>query len=119
MEHLWKEKRREEKRREEEHPPTTRKLPNGYDFHWSSCVIEHLGSLRNIKSFLIESAKKLKQGIIDLATYHSEIAALNLSDTDTSHLKYMTTTLAAQYQLSIAREDTVLTLNGEVLPDLE
>ena len=65
------------------------------------------------------SAKKLKQGIIDLATYQSEITALNLSDTDTSHLKYMTTTLAAQYQLSIASEDTVLTLNGEVLPDLE
>ena len=34
-------------------------IPEGYDFHWSSCVIEHLGGLSNIKSFLIESGKKL------------------------------------------------------------
>ena len=77
------------------------------------------GTLISDATSAYESAKKLKQGIIDLATYQSEIAALNLSDTDTSKLKYMTTTLAAQYQLALASEDTVLTLDGVVLPDLE
>ena len=43
-------------------------IPAGYDFQWSSCVIEHLGGLDKIVSFLIASASKLNKGGIAVHT---------------------------------------------------
>tara|TARA_B100000965_G_scaffold167099_1_gene139349 strand:- start:3304 stop:3747 length:444 start_codon:yes stop_codon:yes gene_type:complete len=65
------------------------------------------------------SAKKLKLGEIDLATYQAEITALDLSPTNPDKLHYMTSQLASEYQKYIASDDVTLTLNGETLPDLE
>ena len=65
------------------------------------------------------SAKNLKLGVIDINTYISEIDALDLSESSTDHLWYMTSQIATEYQKAIASEDTTLTLNGEKLPDLE
>ena len=66
-----------------------------------------------------EYAKNLKLGVIDLATYQSNISALSLSDSDPNKLKYMTSQMASEYQKASASEDTVLTLEGTVLPDPE
>ena len=66
-----------------------------------------------------ENAKNLKLGVIDLATYQSNISALSLSDSDPNKLKYMTSQMASEYQKASASEDTVLTLEGTVLPDPE
>ena len=66
-----------------------------------------------------ENAKNLKLGLIDLATYQSNISALSLSDSDPHKLKYMTSQMASEYQKASASEDTVLTLEGTVLPDKE
>jgi len=57
-------------------------IPHGYDFHWSSCVIEHLGSLELIKNFLIESSKKLSQGGVAVHT-----TEFNLSSNEITHDK--------------------------------
>ena len=43
-------------------------IPDGYDFQWSSCVIEHLGGLDKIVSFLIASSSKLNNGGIAVHT---------------------------------------------------
>jgi len=43
-------------------------IPTGYDFHWSSCVIEHLGGISKGLDFLINSAKKLNPGGIAVHT---------------------------------------------------
>lgn len=64
-------------------------------------------------------AKNLKLGVIDIDTYISQIDALNLSETGTSNLYYMTSQIATEYQKYSASEDTTLTLNGVKLPDLE
>ena len=64
-------------------------------------------------------AKNLKLGVIDIDTYISQIDALDLSETDTSRLYYMTSQIATEYQKYSASEDTTLTLNGVKLPDLE
>jgi len=42
-----------------------------------------------------------------------------LSDSDPHNLKYMTSQMATEYQKASASEDTVLTLEGTVLPDPE
>lgn len=65
------------------------------------------------------SAKNLKLGLIDINTYISEIDALDLSESATDNLWYMTSQIATEYQKYSASEDTTLTLNGEKLPDLE
>ena len=64
-------------------------------------------------------AKNLKLGVIDIDTYISQIDALDLSETGTSNLYYMTSQIATENQKYSASEDTTLTLNGEKLPDLE
>jgi 2-polyprenyl-3-methyl-5-hydroxy-6-metoxy-1,4-benzoquinol methylase len=43
-------------------------IPQGHDFHWSSCVIEHIGGIRAAKEFLLESSKKLNHGGIAIHT---------------------------------------------------
>jgi len=43
-------------------------IPTGYDFHWSSCVIEHLGGISQGLDFLIHSSKKLNAGGIAVHT---------------------------------------------------
>tara|TARA_E500000331_G_C17179964_1_gene680100 strand:+ start:126 stop:1124 length:999 start_codon:yes stop_codon:yes gene_type:complete len=55
-------------------------IPYGYDFQWSSCVIEHLGSLEMIKRFLIESSKKLNKGGIAVHT-----TELNLTSNENTY----------------------------------
>lgn len=37
-------------------------IPSGFDFHWSSCVIEHLGGIKKATEFVLESAKRLAPG---------------------------------------------------------
>jgi hypothetical protein len=34
-------------------------IPEGWDFHWSSCVIEHLGGIDKAIDFIVESCTKL------------------------------------------------------------
>ena len=55
-------------------------IPSGYDFQWSSCVIEHLGSLDLIKRFLIESSKKLNAGGVAVHT-----TEFNLTSNETTY----------------------------------
>ena len=43
-------------------------IPSGYDFHWSSCVIEHLGGISKGLNFLINSSKKLNIGGVAIHT---------------------------------------------------
>lgn len=47
----------------------------GYDFTWSACALEHLGSINNGLNFIINSVKCLKPGGIAVHT-----TELNLSD---------------------------------------
>ena len=75
------------------------------------------GQDATIANTCYENAKNLKLGVIDLATYQSNISALSLSDSDPHKLKYMTSQMATEYQKASASEDTVLTLEGTVLPD--
>ena len=42
-------------------------IPDGYDFHWSSCVIEHLGGIRKALDFVLESVERLWKQLIKLA----------------------------------------------------
>ena len=77
------------------------------------------GQDATIANTCYENAKNLKLGVIDLATYQSNISALSLSDSDANNLKYMTSQMAVEYQKASASEDTVLTLEGTVLPDPE
>ena len=65
------------------------------------------------------AAKELKQGLIDLATYNNKIAALDLSETDVSTLRYMSNQISVEYQKCIASTDTTLDLNGDTLDALE
>ena len=37
-------------------------IPSGFDFHWSSCVIEHLGGIRAAQDFILASAALLAPG---------------------------------------------------------
>lgn len=46
-------------------------IPSSYDFHWSSCVIEHIGSKKAAFSFLVESASRLNPG--GLAVHTTEL----------------------------------------------
>lgn len=41
---------------------------NGYDFLWSSCALEHLGSIHNSKDFIFRAMKCLKPGGIAVHT---------------------------------------------------
>jgi hypothetical protein len=43
-------------------------IPSGYDFHWSSCVIEHLGGLDAGIRFIEESVSKLAVGGVAVHT---------------------------------------------------
>ena len=43
-------------------------IPDGYDFHWSSCVIEHLGSIAKAHEFILQSARRLAPGGIGVHT---------------------------------------------------
>ena len=82
-------------------------------------TLTEAGQDATIASTCYDNAKNLKLGVIDLSTYQSNIAALNLSDSDPHKLKYMTSQMASEYQKALASEDTVLTLEGTVLPELE
>jgi len=55
------------------------KIPIGYDFHWSSCVIEHLGGIHKATEFVIESSKKLAPGGVAVHTTEFNLS----SDLDT------------------------------------
>ena len=57
----------------------TSTIPTDYDFHWSSCVIEHLGGLDHAITFLIESATRLAPGGIAVHTTEFNLT----SDTQT------------------------------------
>ena len=54
-------------------------IPHGFDFHWSSCVIEHLGGISAAQKFLLESVQKLAPG--GLAVHTTEF---NLSSDSTT-----------------------------------
>jgi hypothetical protein len=43
-------------------------IPEGYDFHWSSCVIEHLGNIAKAQQFILQSAHRLAPGGIGVHT---------------------------------------------------
>lgn len=43
-------------------------IPPGYDFHWSSCVIEHLGGIKYAIDFLLESSLRLADGGVAVHT---------------------------------------------------
>ncbi|MCP9925930.1 hypothetical protein KBY79_12000 [Synechococcus lacustris C3-12m-Tous] len=43
-------------------------IPHGYDFHWSSCVIEHLGGIREAQDFILNSISALAPGGIAVHT---------------------------------------------------
>lgn len=43
-------------------------IPTGYDFHWSSCVIEHLGGIRHAIDFVSESVDRLAPGGVAVHT---------------------------------------------------
>jgi hypothetical protein len=43
-------------------------IPRGHDFHWSSCVIEHIGGIRAAQDFLLASALRLNPGGIAVHT---------------------------------------------------
>ena len=55
-------------------------IPNGYDFQWSSCVIEHLAGLDKIVDFLLESSRKLNAGGVAVHT-----TELNLTSNEKTH----------------------------------
>jgi hypothetical protein len=55
-------------------------IPTNFDFHWSSCVIEHLGSIEHATTFLVESAIRLAPGGIAVHT-----TEFNLSSDDETH----------------------------------
>tara|TARA_B100000029_G_C17509383_1_gene935687 strand:- start:46 stop:516 length:471 start_codon:yes stop_codon:yes gene_type:complete len=66
-----------------------------------------------------DNVKNLKLGVIDLDTYESNIAALNLPAIDTYKLKYMTAQVATNYRKELVTEDPALVMDGVALPDLE
>ncbi len=43
-------------------------LPGGHDFIWSSCALEHLGTLEAGMEFVVESAKLLREGGVAVHT---------------------------------------------------
>jgi len=43
-------------------------IPEGFDFHWSSCVIEHLGGISSAIEFVLNSSLKLNSGGIGIHT---------------------------------------------------
>ena len=43
-------------------------IPLGWDFHWSSCVIEHLGGIQSAIDFVVNSARKLAPGGVAVHT---------------------------------------------------
>lgn len=43
-------------------------IPAGYDFHWSSCVIEHLGGIKYAIDFLLQSSLRLADGGVAVHT---------------------------------------------------
>ena len=43
-------------------------IPLGYDFHWSSCVIEHLGGIKHAQDFILNSISGLNPGGIAVHT---------------------------------------------------
>jgi hypothetical protein len=54
-------------------------IPKGFNFHWSSCVIEHLGGIRNALDFIVESAQRLAPGGVGIHTTEFNLS----SDRDT------------------------------------
>ena len=54
-------------------------IPAGYDFHWSSCVIEHLGGIRQAIDFVINSVHRLAPG--GVAVHTTELNLSSNSDT--------------------------------------
>jgi hypothetical protein len=67
-----------------------------------------------------DNVKNLKLGVIDLATYESNIAALNLSTVDIHKLKYMASQVAINFQKEVSTTDPALIGPDSVaLPDLE
>jgi hypothetical protein len=54
-------------------------IPEGFDFHWSSCVIEHLGGIRQAIDFLLESVQRLAPGGVAVHTTEFNLS----SDVDT------------------------------------
>lgn len=56
-------------------------IPTGWDFHWSSCVIEHLGGIQKAIDFLVESAKMLAPGGIAVHTTEFNLSS-NLDTLD-------------------------------------
>jgi Methyltransferase domain len=52
---------------------------NLFDFVWSSCALEHLGSLDNGLNFIIESLKTLKKGGIAVHTTEFNICSDNMT----------------------------------------
>ena len=43
-------------------------IPEGYDFHWSSCVIEYLGGIRKALDFVLQSVERLAPGRVAVHT---------------------------------------------------
>lgn len=43
-------------------------IPTGHDFHWISCVIEHIGGIRAARDFLLASTTRLNPGGIAVHT---------------------------------------------------
>jgi len=50
-------------------------IPGGHDFHWSSCVIEHIGGIRAAQDFLLASTQKLNPGGIAVHTTEFNLAS--------------------------------------------
>ena len=46
-------------------------IPNGYDFHWSSCVVEHLGNIAKAQEFILQSARRLARGGLESTRQNS------------------------------------------------
>ena len=54
-------------------------IPKDFNFHWSSCVIEHLGGIQKAHDFILESAQRLAPGGIGVHTTEFNLS----SDRDT------------------------------------
>jgi len=51
--------------------------PGHYDFIWSACALEHLGSLQNGLDFIVRSTKLLKEGGVAVHTTEFNISSLD------------------------------------------
>ena len=86
-------------------------INNKYDFLWSSCALEHLGSIQNGINFIENSLKLLKPGGVAVHTTEFNVSSNNKTIEHGENVIYR--------QKDLVQLSTSLEIKGYVIPKIE